>query len=89
MESCFVAGIYYAPSYDTLAQYRQFIDALPLIDEPEIFGMHDNANIAFQVDPNTAAHTHTHPFNGPFSGEFCVSIKKVAHTRMPSVGFRS
>jgi len=46
---CVCAGIYYAPSYDTLAQFRQFIDALPLIDEPEIFGMHDNANIAFQV----------------------------------------
>jgi len=35
--------------YDTLQQYREFIEALPLIDEPEIFGMHDNANIAFEV----------------------------------------
>jgi len=42
-------GIYYAPVYDKLQQYREFIEALPLIDEPEIFGMHDNANIAFQV----------------------------------------
>jgi len=35
--------------YDQLQQYREFIEALPLIDEPEIFGMHDNANIAFEV----------------------------------------
>jgi len=42
-------GIYYAPLYDKLQQYRDFIETLPLIDEPEIFGMHDNANIAFQV----------------------------------------
>ena len=46
---CVSAGIYYAPMYDTLQQYREFIEALPLIDEPEIFGMHDNANIAFEV----------------------------------------
>jgi len=36
--------------FDKLQQYRDFIENLPLIDEPEIFGMHDNANIAFQVD---------------------------------------
>ena len=43
------AGIYYAPLYDKLYEYREFIDNLPLIDEPEIFGMHDNANISFQA----------------------------------------
>ena len=43
------AGIYYAPMYDQLQEYRDFIETLPLIDAPEIFGMHDNANIAFQV----------------------------------------
>ena len=42
-------GIYYAPMYDQLQEYRDFIETLPLIDAPEIFGMHDNANIAFQV----------------------------------------
>lgn len=44
-----VIGIYYAPLKDTLQDYRDYIDELPLIDNPEIFGMHDNANIAFQV----------------------------------------
>lgn len=29
--------------------YVKFIDKLPLIDNPQIFGMHENANIAFQV----------------------------------------
>ncbi len=43
------SGIYYAPEFDTLSEYREYIDELPLIDEPEIFGLHDNANLAFQV----------------------------------------
>ena len=46
-----MAGIYYAPDFPKLEEYRQYIDGLPLIDEPEIFGMHENANIAFQVRP--------------------------------------
>ena len=33
---------------DTLAEYREYITGLPVIDEPEIFAMHDNANITFQ-----------------------------------------
>jgi len=35
--------------YDTLNEYRDYVDQLPLIDNPEIFGLHENANIAFQV----------------------------------------
>ncbi len=46
----FTPGIYYSPLYDTLQEYREYIDTLPIIDEPEIFGLHDNANIAFQVE---------------------------------------
>ena len=42
-------GIYYAPTSSTLEEYRQYIEGLPLIDSPEIFGMHENANIAFQT----------------------------------------
>jgi len=45
----FNIGNYYAPLYDTLVEYRDYIEQLPLIDNPEIFGLHDNANIAFQV----------------------------------------
>ncbi|CAD5112359.1 DgyrCDS1592 [Dimorphilus gyrociliatus] len=43
------SGIYYAPINDSLQEYKDYIDKLPLLDQPEIFGMHANANIAFQV----------------------------------------
>jgi len=46
-----ILGIYYAPMSDKLSDYQEFIDQLPLSDEPEIFGMHENANIAYQVGP--------------------------------------
>ena len=42
-------GIYFPPGFDTLPEYRDYIDSLPIADEPEVFGMHNNANIAFQV----------------------------------------
>lgn len=45
----FPSGIYYAPDYPTLPEYRDYIETLPIVDEPEIFGMHENANIAFQA----------------------------------------
>lgn len=44
-----LSGLYYAPVVDTIQEYRDYIDGFPLIDEPEIFGMHENANIAYQV----------------------------------------
>lgn len=43
------SGIYFPPGYDSLPEYRDYIDSLPIADEPEVFGMHNNANIAFQV----------------------------------------
>ena len=49
MFACLSVGVYYAPIHDKLQDYRDYIEALPIIDVPEIFGMHDNANIAFQV----------------------------------------
>ncbi|XP_044766447.1 dynein axonemal heavy chain 6 [Coccinella septempunctata] len=42
------SGTYYCPRYEKLHDYRSFIDELPILEEPEIFGMHENANIAFQ-----------------------------------------
>ena len=42
-------GIYFPPGFEVLPQYRDYIDSLPIADEPEVFGMHNNANIAFQV----------------------------------------
>ena len=33
----------------TLDQYREKVDELPDFEQPEVFGMHDNANITFQL----------------------------------------
>lgn len=45
---CF-EGIYYALETDELEEYKKYIESLPIIDDPEVFGMHENANLAFQV----------------------------------------
>jgi len=42
------SGIYYAPKHETVAEIRQYIAELPWTEEPEVFGMHANASIAFQ-----------------------------------------
>ncbi|XP_061490002.1 dynein axonemal heavy chain 6 isoform X2 [Rhineura floridana] len=42
------SGIYFAPVADSLQDFKDYIENLPLIDDPEIFGMHENANLAFQ-----------------------------------------
>uniref|UniRef100_UPI00398F6457 dynein axonemal heavy chain 6 isoform X2 n=1 Tax=Pristiophorus japonicus TaxID=55135 RepID=UPI00398F6457 len=42
------SGIYYSPEVDNLQAYKEYIEGLSLIDDPEIFGMHENANLAFQ-----------------------------------------
>uniref|UniRef100_A0A671M0J4 Dynein heavy chain ATP-binding dynein motor region domain-containing protein n=1 Tax=Sinocyclocheilus anshuiensis TaxID=1608454 RepID=A0A671M0J4_9TELE len=42
------SGIYFAPNSDSLTEYKQYIEDLPLIDDPDVFGMHENANLAFQ-----------------------------------------
>ena len=42
------SGIYYAPTNGTVDSYIEYIDSLPLIEKPEVFGLHENANITFQ-----------------------------------------
>ena len=37
--------LYYIPPLGNLQSYSDYIDSLPIIDEPEVFGMHENANI--------------------------------------------
>ena len=46
--------MYYAPEADTIQAYRDYIENLPYSDEPEIFGLHENANIAFQTQETHA-----------------------------------
>ena len=43
------SGTYYAIKDGDLSDYRDYIDALPQSDSPEIFGMHNNANISYQT----------------------------------------
>lgn len=43
------SGIYYCPRLEKLSDVRDYIDTLPVIEDPEIFGMHENANIAYEV----------------------------------------
>ncbi|XP_061882783.1 dynein axonemal heavy chain 6 [Entelurus aequoreus] len=47
------SGIYFAPESETLDLYIEYIENLPIIDDPEVFGMHENANLAFQRQETT------------------------------------
>lgn len=40
--------IYYAPPEGSLAETRAYIEGLPLDEDPEVFGLHPNANIEFE-----------------------------------------
>ncbi|XP_066123630.1 dynein axonemal heavy chain 6 [Saccopteryx bilineata] len=52
------SGIYFAPLADSLNEFKDYIENLPLIDDPEIFGMHENANLVFQSkETNTLINT--------------------------------
>lgn len=48
------SGVYCCPEGSALKTYREYIDQLPLNDDPEIFGMHNNANITFQMQETNA-----------------------------------
>ena len=43
------SGAYYAPPEGDLASFREHINTLPLTEAPEVFGMHPNADITFQM----------------------------------------
>jgi len=46
------SGVYFCPETEnctTIDKYQKFIDKLPIIEELEIFGMHNSANITYQV----------------------------------------
>ena len=42
------SGIYFAPLDGNIEDYRNYIENLPLNDSPEIFGLHENANINYE-----------------------------------------
>ncbi|EDV21817.1 uncharacterized protein TRIADDRAFT_59929 [Trichoplax adhaerens] len=39
---------YAIPKSNTISQYMEFIDTIPLVDTPEVFGLHPNADITYQ-----------------------------------------
>jgi len=43
------SGQYYAPPQGPFEDTIEYVKQLPANDEPEVFGMHDNANIAYQL----------------------------------------
>ncbi|RKO89719.1 dynein heavy chain and region D6 of dynein motor-domain-containing protein [Blyttiomyces helicus] len=43
------SGIYFAPPDGDLTSFRAYIESLPYTEEPSVFGMHENANISYQL----------------------------------------
>ena len=44
-----VSGTYFVPPEGELDEYRDYLRSLPPSEAPEVFGMHSNANIVFQL----------------------------------------
>ncbi len=43
------SGFYYPPDFETLAEFQEYAETFPIIDPTEIFAMHENANLIFEV----------------------------------------
>ncbi|KAJ3105519.1 Dynein heavy chain 6, axonemal [Phlyctochytrium planicorne] len=43
------SGIYYAPADGDILSFRVYIDSLPFSEDPTVFGMHENANVSYQM----------------------------------------
>jgi len=48
------SGTYYAPPLGSKQQTLDYFDQLPLADDPEVFGMHENANVTFNTNESLA-----------------------------------
>jgi dynein heavy chain len=44
------SGKYYAPPSGSLSELTAYLETLPSVDNPEIFGMHENANTTFNTN---------------------------------------
>ena len=45
-----VSGIYYSPTEGSLNGAVDYFNTLPIADAPEVFGMHENANVTFNLN---------------------------------------
>jgi dynein heavy chain len=45
-----VSGIYYAPSHGPISSYLDYIQSLPLAQNPEVFWLHSNANLTAAIN---------------------------------------
>lgn len=43
------SGVYYCPTLEKLSEFKEYVRNLPFKEEPEIFGMHENANIVYET----------------------------------------
>lgn len=43
------SGLYFVPEVGSFQSFKDYISTLPLVDPPEVFGLHENANITFQA----------------------------------------
>ncbi|RYH31858.1 hypothetical protein EON65_01740 [archaeon] len=48
------SGTYYAPAPCPLSQTLSYFESLPISDDPEVFGMHENANVTFNTNESLA-----------------------------------
>ena len=44
------SGTYYAPKIGPKTEVLAYVDKLPIFDDPEVFGMHENANVTFNTN---------------------------------------
>eukprot|EP00605_Chrysophyceae_sp_TOSAG23-4_P002255 GSChrysophyteH1.ASY1.ANO1.2499.1 assembled CDS len=45
-----ILSTYYAPEASSKEKMMEYFDQLPSADDPEVFGMHDNANVTFNTN---------------------------------------
>ncbi len=48
------SGNYFAPPEGSLQSVTEYLEKLPLTDDPEVFGMHENANVTFNTNESLA-----------------------------------
>ncbi|XP_012629713.3 dynein axonemal heavy chain 6 [Microcebus murinus] len=85
------SGIYFAPKADSLQEFKDYIENLPLMDDPEIFGMHENANLVFQYKEtstliNTILEVQPRSFSGgegKSNDEIVQELVASVQTRIP------